>query len=69
MAFPMDGIAIFLCVMLWLASGGWAFRRIITQTKGLGKEDLPGLLGFCLVLAPFAFGMVLCKALDDGDAP
>lgn len=64
----MTGFLVFTCVIIWLAVGGWACRRLLLAEPGLGEYAL-GLLAFCLILAPFAAGMALCEALNDGDAP
>jgi hypothetical protein len=58
----------FACVVIWLVMGGWACSRLFLTYPELGKEAL-GTLAFCLILAPFAAGMALCKSPDEGDTP
>ncbi len=54
----MEALSVGLLLMLWLGVGGWAFRRLADE---MNKKDMPGLFGFCLVLAPFAAGAAIAE--------
>jgi hypothetical protein len=47
--------SIFILIFVWLFTAGYAFVNFIQEAK---SDEYPVLFLFCLLLAPFAVGMV-----------
>lgn len=52
------GVAFFVCAVVWLAFGGYSYARSM-QSGAVNRSNGGAALGFCLLLAPFAFGFSL----------
>lgn len=52
------GAALVLCAILWLVLGGYSFGRAIASGD-VKSEFVGSMMGFCIILGPFAFGYSL----------